>query len=256
MVSLPNLNWRPHSFSFKQGKKRSHMVRDQVNKEGMARWWPVFVPVTSTEGCTRALSYSNSQLFRAPNLRMLTMNWTAWAAKGLLLMIFVYSHSFWDEFHMNTSRWVIKQIKHYLAFWTVLLHYLLSWRFPGGQLFIYMWIVQKTPCFISCYDPIEKRLIFLSTVLSGHCKCSCDHHVGLVWGHIEHCALCIMRHVEIIRQNSVASTMTNPSTIWEWLAHTNIAVSWIVRSVLAILSQPLYSESSKFTLSVWNWCAP
>jgi hypothetical protein len=51
---------------------------------------------------------------------------------------------------------------------------------------------------------------------SGHRKCSSDCHVGLASGRVEHC-------VQVIRQNFVASTMTNPCcflslfTVWEWL---------------------------------------
>lgn len=60
-----------------------------------------------------------------------------------------------------------KQFKHYLIFWPVLLRFLPSWgcwRYLGRWLLLQLRIIQKTPCFISCYNLVEKRAIFVSII--------------------------------------------------------------------------------------------
>jgi hypothetical protein len=62
----------------------------------------------------------------------------------------------------------------------------------------------ENTCFISCYDPLEKRLTFVSTTD----QVTASAHVILrqdSWNTV----LGNMRHVQVIRQNSVASTMAN-----------------------------------------------
>jgi hypothetical protein len=89
---------------------------------------------------------------------------------------------------------------------------LLSWRrwlFPGGWLSLQLQIIQKTPCFISCYDPVEKYPIFVSTI--SQVTASAHSIVTLVlcqdpWNTV----LGNTRHVQVIRQISVASTIANP----------------------------------------------
>ena len=63
-----------------------------------------------TEQCSGALSCSESQFFlRQSSGRSGRIEWG-----------FVYSCTFWDEFHVNNCVWMEKQFKHHLAFWTVL----------------------------------------------------------------------------------------------------------------------------------------
>jgi hypothetical protein len=61
------------------------------------------------------------------------------------------------------------------------------------------------------------------------------------------------RHVHVIRQNFVQVPWLIPAaailcTVWEQLAHTGIATSWILSSVLTVLGQPVCSSSSKLSL--------
>jgi hypothetical protein len=111
-----------------------------------------------------------------------------------------------------------------------------------GQLSLQLWIIQKTQCFLFCYDLVEKRPTSVSTInqatASGHAI------VILVlrqdtWNTV----LGTMRHAQVIRQNFVSSTMANPCCrcdfiyIWEQLACTYVAASWILSSVLTVLGQ-------------------
>jgi hypothetical protein len=69
--------------------------------------------------------------------------------------------------------------------------------------------IQKTPRFISCYDLVEKCPIFVSTIN----QVTASHQVTVTlvlcrdtWSTV----LSNTRHVQVIKQNSVASTMANP----------------------------------------------
>jgi hypothetical protein len=63
-----------------------------------------------------------------------------------------------------------------------------------------------------------------------------------------------MRHVQIIRQNSLASAMANllllqfSTTVWEQLTRISIATSWILNSFLVVLGQPVCSSYSQLSL--------
>jgi hypothetical protein len=66
----------------------------------------------------------------------------------------------------------------------------------------------ETACFISCRDPVEKRLIFVSTInqvtANAHAIVTlvlCQDAWNTVLGN--------MKHVQVISQNFVASTMAN-----------------------------------------------
>jgi hypothetical protein len=81
-------------------------------------------------------------------------------------------------------------------------------RFPGGQLSLQLWIIQKTSCFVSSYDPIEKRPIIVSTIdqvtADAHAVVTLVSHKD-AWNTV----LGDMRHIQVIKQNFVASTMAN-----------------------------------------------
>jgi hypothetical protein len=82
------------------------------------------------------------------------------------------------------------------------------WRFPGGQLSLQLLIVQTTPCFL-CYDPVENCPIFVSIIDQVTSNAHATVTLVLrqnVWNTV----LDNTRHVQVIRQNSVASTMANP----------------------------------------------
>jgi hypothetical protein len=58
------------------------------------------------------------------------------------------------------------------------------------------------------------------------------------------------KHVQVTRQNSVASTTANPCCcdfIYR-MAGTNTATSWVLSSVLTVLGRPVCSSSSKLSL--------
>jgi hypothetical protein len=69
--------------------------------------------------------------------------------------------------------------------------------------------VQKTPCFVSWYDLVEKRPIFVSTID----QVTANAHVIVtlvLCPDAQNTVLVNTRHVQVIRQNFVASTMANP----------------------------------------------
>ena len=160
------------------------------------------------------------------------------------------------QFHLNKK----KQYKHHLAFWPVLSWFFLSWwywHFPGGRLLLQVQIIQETPCFVSSYDPVEKRQIIVSTTDQVTTNChaiiilvSCQD----VW----YTVLGNMWQVQVISQNFVAHTMVDPtaaarlSSDWEWLACTNIATSSILHLVWIIFSRPVRTSSSKLPLLAKN----
>ena len=45
---------------------------------------------------------------------------------------------------------------------------------------------KEAPCFVSSYDPVEKRII-VSITESDHHESSFDHHIGLASGRVTHC---------------------------------------------------------------------
>jgi hypothetical protein len=86
-------------------------------------------------------------------------------------------------------------------------------QFPGGQLLLQLWIAQKTPCFVSCYDPLEKRPIFVSTV--NRVTASAHAIIMLVLDQdARSTVLGNMRHVQVIRQNVKTSTMASCCSIF------------------------------------------
>jgi hypothetical protein len=107
---------------------------------------------------------------------------------------------------------------------------------------------------ISCYDPVEVRPIFVRTI--DQVTANAHAIVTLVfrqdaWNTV----LGNARHVQVVRQNFMASTMglnpavaTTSSTVWERLARTNFVTSWIFISVLTVLGRQEFSSSSKRSL--------
>jgi hypothetical protein len=83
-----------------------------------------------------------------------------------------------------------------------------EWLFPGGQFLLQMRIVQKTPCFASWYNLVDKRPTFVSTIDQ---VTTSAHAFKLVFRQEAwNAVLDNMRHVQIIRENFVASAVANP----------------------------------------------
>jgi hypothetical protein len=89
---------------------------------------------------------------------------------------------------------------------------------------------------------------------SGHHECLCNLHVALVSGCTEHCAgnhetFQIVRN---LRQVSwpipAAAAIATLPTVWEQLACTSVATSWILSSVLTVLGQLICWSSYKLSL--------
>jgi hypothetical protein len=77
---------------------------------------------------------------------------------------------------------------------------------------------RKHHYFVSCYDPVEKRPIFVSTIDQVTANAHAIVTLVLcqdVWNTV----LGNTRHVEVIRQNFVASTMANPWRCCDFIYH-------------------------------------
>jgi hypothetical protein len=66
--------------------------------------------------------------------------------------------------------------------------------------------LQKTPRFVSCYDPAEKRPVFVITTRIVQVTASAPGLRQGMWSNV----LLNMRRVQVMRQNFVASDTANP----------------------------------------------
>lgn len=115
-------------------------------------------------------------------------------------MVLVCSRSFWDEFQVNNSRWVEKQYKHHLAFWPILLRFLLSW---------WWWRFQVADCCITCrlyrkHHVASPVMIWLRNIPSLSALLIKAPQV-LMCQDTHNTVLGNTRHVQVVRQNPVAS---------------------------------------------------
>jgi hypothetical protein len=109
--------------------------------------------------------------------------------------------------------------------------------------------IQKTQCFVFCYDPVEKRPISVSTIDQDNVSAQVVLRQD-VWNVV----LCKRRHVPditILWQVPwvIMAAAATSSAIWERLACIDVETSWILSSFLAILGRPVCPPSSKLSLT-------
>jgi hypothetical protein len=108
--------------------------------------------------------------------------------------------------------------------------------------------LQKTPCFVSCHDPVEKRPVFVSTI--DQVTASARGLLQCAWSTV----LRNMRCVQVMRQNFLWQvtrliSAAAVATVGERLARSNVATSRILSSVPTALGQLACSTSSKLSLT-------
>jgi hypothetical protein len=167
IISSANWNRHPHSFCIKQGMKKKLLYV----MSGVAKLWPVVFPPSLGQAqsdvqghCCIATTSSSSTKAQDANSELNCID-----GKNILIAMLVYSHSFWDEFHVYDSRWVKKTVRA--------LPCLLTYPVVVSS-FLAMLALSRWPTVASVADHTENTMF--------HQKCSYSHHVSLVSQQSEH----------------------------------------------------------------------
>ena len=120
-------------------------------------------------------------------------------------------------------------------------------------------IIQKTPCLVSCYDPVEKCSIVVCT--TGQVAANRHTAVTLILRkETLNTVLWNRRHVQVIRQNfvkvpwQISTAAARSSTDWDRLARTKVANSSILGLVRTVLGRSVRTSYSKMSLPCTIFC--
>jgi hypothetical protein len=137
-----------------------------MSMEGVAKRWPVVLPAPLGQTLSNIQGHCHLSTARSScgtaQESYGELNYID--SIGFPYRVLVSSRSFWDKFHVNNASKNCSSITLPFNLSVAVSSFFVIMVIPRWPMSLQLRIIHKTPCFVSWYDPIENRPIFVTTI--------------------------------------------------------------------------------------------